>query len=246
MTTEITRNPEHEPDNKRRIAVLIGGGSRLPAIYDYTQKPESDCKISVVVSHKKDSPKIDWSLDRKIPAVKFNRVQMQKFLGRELTDYQKEYEENLAAFLNQSDYKPDLVVMAGWDLVMSANFLRLFTDIGKNYSRVINVHPALLPDDGSETYTTQDGTVIPAFRGLECIKQAYDANSPYTGCTIHFATPTFDVGPVIVRREVKIDPNLDLDTIENLVHAQEDSALVAAIDFCLNQTFTVENNRIIR
>ncbi len=242
----IESRPEKEPDQKKKIAVLIGGGSRLPAIYDFTNDPANNCEISVVVSHKKESPKIPWAIDKGIPAVKFNRVQMQNFLGRALDSYQSEYEENLAAFLNQSDYRPHLVVMAGWDLVMQKAFLEKFTDLGKNYARVINLHPALLPDDNSDTYTTSDGTVIPAFRGIDCIKQAYDAGSAYTGCTVHFATTTFDVGPVILRKEVKIDPKLSLEEIETLVHQQEDIGLVEAINFCLNQSFTVENNRIIK
>lgn len=242
----IESRPEKEPIPKKRIAVLIGGGSRLPAIHEFTKDPANNCGISIVVSHKKESPKIPWAINQGIPAVKFNRVQMQNFLGRTLDSYQSEYEENLAAFLNQSDYRPDLVVMAGWDLVMQRAFLEKFTDLGKNYARVINLHPALLPDDNSDTYTTSDGTVIPAFRGIECIKQAYEAKSAYTGCTVHFATTTYDVGPVILRKEVKIDYGQSLEEIETQVHQQEDSALVEAIDFCLNQKFTVENNQIIK
>ncbi len=241
----LESSAEKEPTPKKRIAVLIGGGSRLPAIFDYTNDPKNNCEISVVVSHKKESPKIPWAIEQGIPAVKFNRVQMQNTLHKTLAEYQKEYEEGLAAFLQQSDYRPSLVVMAGWDLVMQKDFLEKFTDLGKNYARVINLHPALLPDDNSDTYTTSDGTVIPAFRGVECIKQAFDNKSPYSGCTVHFATTTYDVGPVILRREVKIDPNEDLETLEERVHQQEDSALIAAIDFCLNKTFLVENNRIV-
>ncbi len=241
----LESSAEREPTPKRKIAVLIGGGSRLPAIFDYTNNPENNCEISVVVSHKKESPKIPWAIEKGIPAVKFNRVQMQSTLHKTLAEYQKEYEEGLAAFLQQSDYRPALVVMAGWDLVMQKDFLEKFTDIGKNYARVINLHPALLPDDNSDTYTTSDGTVIPAFRGVECIKQAYEAQSPYSGCTVHFATTTYDVGPVILRREVKIEPKEDLESLEERVHRQEDSALVEAIDFCLNKSFSVENNRIV-
>lgn len=236
---------KEQPPIKKRLAVLIGGGSRLPAIFDYTTDPSHNCEISVVVSHKKESPKIPWAIDKNIPAVKFNRVQMQNFLKRDLSQYQTEYEENLAAFLNQSDYRPDLVVMAGWDLVMQKPFLEKFTDLGKNYARVINLHPSLLSDDDSDTYRTSDGTEINVFRGLDCIKQAYDAGSPYTGCTVHFATTTFDVGPVIIRKEVKIESGQTLEEVEQAVHQQEDIALAEAVDFCLNQSFTVENNRII-
>lgn len=243
MNTET--ESEKEPYLPKRIAVLIGGGSRLPAIFDYTKEPDNNCRISVVISHKKESPKIPWAINNGIPAVKFNRVQMQNFLHRDLASYQAEYEENLAAFISQTDYRPDLVVMAGWDLVMQKAFLEKFTDLGKDYARVINLHPSLLPDDDSDSFTTTDGTVIPAFRGLDCIKQAYDAKSPYTGCSVHFATTTFDVGPVILRKEVRINPGESLEEVEEKVHQQEDIALTQAIDFCLNKSFSVVNNRII-
>jgi len=49
----LESSAEKEPTPKKRIAVLIGGGSRLPAIFNYTNDTKNNCEISVVVSHKK-------------------------------------------------------------------------------------------------------------------------------------------------------------------------------------------------
>ena len=64
-------------------------------------------------------------------------------------------------------FQVDLIVLAGWMRILSAAFLEQFPQ------RVINIHPALLPDDGTgSAFTTQNGIQIPAFRGLHAVQQA--------------------------------------------------------------------------
>ena len=105
-------------------------------------------------------------------------------------------------------FQADLIVLAGWMRIFSAAFLEHFPQ------RVINIHPALLPDDGTgSTYTTSNGTQIPVFRGLHAVKQALDAGVKVTGSCVHYVTPEVDAGPVICRAEVTIE---DGDTEESL------------------------------
>ena len=56
-------------------------------------------------------------------------------------------------------FQVDLIVLAGWLRIFSSDFIAHFPH------RMINLHPALLPDDGADTYITSDGSVIPALRG---------------------------------------------------------------------------------
>src|SRR6266700_122086 len=66
-------------------------------------------------------------------------------------------ESRLATLLHL--FQIDLIVLAGWMRILSAAFLEQFPQ------HIINIHPAVLPDNGTgSTFTTRNGTQIPAFR----------------------------------------------------------------------------------
>jgi phosphoribosylglycinamide formyltransferase-1 len=105
----------------------------------------------------------------------------------------------------------DLVVLAGYMQVLSAEFVRRFAN------RIINVHPALLP----------------AFPGLHAIEQAVEAGVGTTGVTVHFVDEGVDTGPVIAQREVPVergaDGSVDTAGLETRIHAVEHELLPAVI-----------------
>ena len=111
--------------------------------------------------------------------------------------------------------------------ILSASFLEQFPQ------SVINLHPALLPDDGAgHTYTTQVGTQIPVFRGLHAVKQALDAGVKVTGSTVHYVTPEVDAGPVICREEVAIMPGDTEESLHERIKAVEHRLIVEAVRMC--------------
>ena len=111
--------------------------------------------------------------------------------------------------------------------ILSTAFLEQFP------RQVINLHPALLPDDGTgHTYTTQDGTQIPVFRGLHAVKQALDAGVKVTGSTVHYVTPEVDAGPVICREEVAIVPGDTEESLHERIKAVEHRLIVEAVRMC--------------
>ncbi len=76
----------------------------------------------------------------------------------------------------------DLVVLAGYMQLLSPEF------VGRFRNRIVNVHPALLPD----------------FPGLDAIGQALEAGVEVTGVTVHFVDEGVDTGPVIAQRQVPV------------------------------------------
>ena len=54
--------------------------------------------------------------------------------------------------------------------------------------KIINIHPSILP----------------AFRGLNAVKQAIEKKVKYTGCTIHYVDKGIDTGEIIDQRIVKV------------------------------------------
>jgi phosphoribosylglycinamide formyltransferase 1 len=101
----------------------------------------------------------------------------------------------------------DLVVLAGYMQLLSPEF------VGRFRNRIINVHPALLP----------------AFPGLEAVKQALDHGSKVTGVTVHFVDEGVDSGPIIFQRPVEVPASRDWNETEELIHATEHTLLPEAI-----------------
>ena len=121
-------------------------------------------------------------------------------------------------------FQVDLIVLAGWMRILSAAFLEQFPQ------RVINIHPALLPDDGAgSTFTTKNGMQIPAFRGLHAVQQALDAGVKITGSCVHFVTPEVDAGPVICQEEVVIEEGDTEETLHERLKVVEHRLIVRAV-----------------
>ena len=101
----------------------------------------------------------------------------------------------------------DLIVLAGFMRVLKVAFLTAFD------GRIINLHPSLLP----------------AFPGLDAIKQAHAARAPITGCTVHYVTAAVDAGRILRQAEVPVLPSDTAETLAARVHAAEHQLLPAVI-----------------
>ncbi len=179
-----------------RIAVLVSGiGSNLQALIDAIEGEQlPGVEIALVVSNKADAQGLQRALKHRLPALYLP--------WRE----RAEAEAKLTVLLNL--FKADLIVLAGWLRIFSADFITQFS------GRIINLHPALIPDAGvGSSFTTRDGSIIPVFRGLHAVRQALDAGVKITGSTVHYVTPEVDAGPVICREEVAVEEG---DTEESL------------------------------
>jgi folate-dependent phosphoribosylglycinamide formyltransferase PurN len=237
---------------KAPIAILCGRGSRLPAIISATKKKSSNFYISLVVSHRKpqegesDVPGIALARKENIPAVYWNLIQMTNILGRG-DDYRKAYEENLAAFINQSYYKPQFIFMTGWMLILSKNFLKHFPL--NDYSRVINIHPFWLPDinENQEEITLPSGMKAPALRGPgdEVIKKTLELGLTYTGVTTYFLVPgAYDAGPVIKREWVGIAPGETPESLRIKLNEVEDRQGPLVLELLAQGKLKIENGKV--
>jgi phosphoribosylglycinamide formyltransferase-1 len=194
-----------------RIAVFISGtGSNLQALIDAIgSKQLPGTEIVLVVSNKANTYGLQRALDHRLPTIYLPWKQ------------HEEAEKRALALMKL--FQIDLIVLAGWMRILSSNFIAHFP------RRIINLHPALLPDDGADTYITSDGTVIPALRGLHVVRKAIEANLKITGSTIHYVIPEVDAGPVISRAEVSIGVNDTEETLHERLKEREHQLVVEAI-----------------
>lgn len=97
-----------------------------------------------------------------------------------ITKYNKEHQEDLQIKLLKDTYQVDLIVLARYMQVLSSNFLKAFSNKGRN-DMIINIHHSFLP----------------AFMGDRPYHKAHDRGVKLIGATAHYVTEKLDAGPII-------------------------------------------------
>jgi phosphoribosylglycinamide formyltransferase 1 len=180
-----------------RIVVLASGaGTNLQAILDQLHGGEEGIEVVGVGSDKQGAMALERARRVDVDTAVFpaSEYQDREARDRALGDW---IEERGA----------DLVVLAGYMQMLSPEFVNRFR------SRVINVHPALLP----------------AFPGIDAVQQAIDHGSKITGVTVHFVDEGMDSGPIIMQRPVPVAASRDWDETEKAIHATEHALLPETI-----------------
>jgi phosphoribosylglycinamide formyltransferase-1 len=194
-----------------RIAVFISGaGSNLQALIDAIENRQLlGVEIVLVVSNKANAYGLQRALDHKLPAI--------------YLPWKPREEAEVRALALMKLFQVDLIVLAGWLRIFSADFIEQFP------FRMINLHPALLPEDGADIYITSDGSIIPALRGLHVVRRAIDANLRITGSTVHYVISEVDAGPVISHTEVPIRADDTEETLHERLKEREHQLVVEAV-----------------
>lgn len=169
----------------KKIAVFAsGGGTDFQSIIDANAK-ENFCEIKYLVASK---PEI-------------GAIARAKKAGIETIAYDKTKGEGIAAFYKEltelfQKEEIDYLVLAGWLLIIPADFIASFED------KIINIHPALIPSFCGK-----------GFYGLKVHAAAIEYGVKVSGATVHFVEVDVDGGAIIMQRTV---PVLDGDTPESL------------------------------
>ena len=194
------------------VAILAsGGGSNLRALLDDQQ----GYRIVLVLADRPGAGALGHAERAGVPAVCLPLTNPRDPAQRAA------WEQEVAATL--AAYAPDLIVMAGWMRVMSMGFVNQFD------GRIINQHPALLPDDHAADYQFADGSRIPAIRGAHAVRDALRLGLARTGCTVHWVTPEVDVGPALARAEVPVLPGDDEQTLHERIKGHERRLIVEVV-----------------
>jgi len=123
----------------------------------------------------------------------------------------------------------DLFAEFDVDLIALARYMRILSpDVVFRYeSRIINVHPSLLP----------------AFPGASAYMQAIEEGVRIAGVTAHYVTTDLDQGPIITQRAFNVPDNAGEDELQTIGQPLEAEALLSAIRLHLNDEITVHHSR---
>ena len=170
-----------------RIAVCVsGGGTNLQAIIDKIGSGEiHNTEIAVVISNNKNAYALERAAKAGIEGVCISP-----------RDYETRDEFNKAFLEKLDSYNVDLIVLAGFLVVIPPEMIR------KYVNRIINIHPSLIPSFCGTGYY-----------GLKVHEGALARGVKVTGATCHFVDEGTDTGPIILQKAVEV---LDDDTPETL------------------------------
>jgi folate-dependent phosphoribosylglycinamide formyltransferase PurN len=88
------------------------------------------------------------------------------------------------------------------DWVVLAGYLRLLPVPPPLVGRMVNIHPALLPNFGG-----------PGMYGHRVHQAVLAAKCPVSGCTVHLCDPHYDRGPIILQKTCPVFPDDTPDTL---------------------------------
>jgi phosphoribosylamine---glycine ligase len=206
----------HAPRRRFRIAVLASGeGSNLQVLIDACTSGSLEAEIALVASHNDGAGALQRAVDACIPTATVPLTNRLDPICR------REHEAALLELLTPVD--PDLIVLAGWMLVLSRDFLE------RCRCPLLNVHPALLPIEGSPLD-------VPVLRGAHAVRDALAFGLPYTGVSVHEVTAEVDAGPVVAREVVPILPEDDEHSLYRRVKTVEHRLLEEAVAAVLVST----------
>jgi phosphoribosylglycinamide formyltransferase-1 len=203
-----------------RVAVLLSGsGTNLQALFDARDAGLLAAEVVLVASDQGDAYGLRRALERGVAAA---FVPLPRVVAADRAAARAAWEQRLADVV--AAFEPQLVLLSGFMRVLSPAFLTRFPE------RVINQHPALLPDGGGETVTTSAGLTIPALRGAHVVADAVRLGLSVTGCTIHRVTPVVDDGPLLATAEVPLLPGDDETTLHERIKAAERRLVVEVVN----------------
>lgn len=163
---------------KANIAVLVsGGGTNLQALIDAEKSGIINSgSIKLVVANNSKA----YALERAKNAGIDTSVVLKSQLGS-----QEAFEKELIRVLDEAN--TDLIVLAGFMSILSADFTNHFED------RIINVHPSLIPSFCGK-----------GFYGLKVHEAALEYGVKVSGATVHFVNEIPDGGKIIMQKAVEI------------------------------------------
>lgn len=178
-----------------RIAVCISGrGSNLAALLE-ALGPDAPAQVVLVLSNRAEAGGLEHARAHGIATAVLSDP------------------ADPDAWLGQLDAaRVDLIVLAG--------FLKLVPPavVQRYRGRIINIHPALLPEFGG-----------PGMYGRRVHEAVIASGAPNSGATVHLVDEEYDRGEILARQTVPVEPGDTAETLAQRVLAVEHRLLPAVV-----------------
>lgn len=157
---------------KVKVAVFASGsGSNFAALENACREGELNAEIALVMTDKPAAFVVERA---KQAAVRVVAVEPKAFPTK------KAFEKTVIDILRQAEV--EWIVLAGYMRLIGPDLLAAFP------SRIVNIHPSLLP----------------SFPGKDAIGQAIEHGVKVTGVTVHLVDEGMDTGPILAQEAVRV------------------------------------------
>lgn len=203
-------SPENSPS---RVVVLISGnGSNLQALIDAWLAGDLPVELAAVISNR---PGVKGLERAERAGIETRVLDHTDFSDREAFD---------AALRKEIDhFSPDLVVLAGFMRILTADFTRHYL------GRMLNIHPSLLPN----------------YQGLHTHERVLAAGDREHGVTVHFVTAELDGGPAVIQARVPVASDDDAGSLARRVQAQEHQIYPLAVKWFAQGRLKMNNGQAL-
>lgn len=205
--------------SKKILVLISGSGSNLQSLIDAEKSNNlSNGHISCIISSSKNAYGLKRAEDNGIPTIVHSLYPYYKGIPKENTiernARRNQYELDLVDIVKKED--PDMIICAGWLLILSKTFLNKF-DLKK--LPILNLHPALPGQFDGTTHAIEM-----AYNKCQELNEKIT-----TGCMVHYVIEDVDKGEPIVIKTLDIEPGKDtIEQFEEKLHSLEHIAIVEA------------------
>lgn len=172
----------------KRLSIFVsGGGTNLQRIAEYFAE-NPDVEIANVVCSNPNAYAIERAKNLGIPCKIINRAEFNS------EDFAKEL----------LDMNIDMIVLAGFLWLVPQYLINAFPN------KIINIHPALLPQYGGK-----------GFYGEHVHEAVVAAKEEFSGITIHYVNEHYDSGDIIFQAKVALEEGETADSLAAKIHTLE-------------------------
>ena len=203
----------------KKIAIFAsGGGSNFKAIFSKILSGNIPAEICLVISNNPNCGAVKFASEqgKEILVLNQNRFPDSKIRENTL----------LTALVTR---KIDLICLAGYMKLLPERIIKEYKD------RILNIHPALLPQFGGK-----------GFYGMKVHEAVIASGVAESGVTVHLVDEEYDHGKIIAQEKVKIMPGDTATTLAERVLKVEHELYPRVVQaFCSNRVAWGNNNPII-
>ena len=185
----------------KTVICVSGGGTNLQAVIDGIARGTiNNVQIVRVISNNKKAYALERAAQAGIDAVCVSP-----------RDYEDREQFNEAFLKKVEEADPDLIVLAGFLVVIPPQLIRRYEN------RIINIHPSLIPSFCGKGYY-----------GLKVHEAALTRGVKVTGATVHFVDEGTDTGPILMQKAVAVESGDTPESLQRRVMEEACLDLIAA------------------
>lgn len=193
------------------VVLASGRGSNFAALLGAQQRGDLPIRIRALLSDKSAAPALDIARAAGIDAIALTP-----------RDYADRAAFDRALFARAAEYRPGLILLAGYMRVIDAAV------VNEWHGHMINIHPSLLPK----------------YPGLHTHARALEAGDDMHGISVHFVTAQLDGGPVIAQAQIPVRDGDTADILAARLLPLEHRLLAASVDAIARHRIALGNHGV--